>query len=79
MRLRNVRNAKEIVDNSDYVVHNPFEYKGKCKNIEELPSANYLVVVLENGKEKLVPFIYKEFIKEVLEDRIIVNEIEGLF
>ena len=33
MRLRNVRNAKEIVDNSDYVVHNPFEYKGKYKEV----------------------------------------------
>ena len=33
MRLRNVRNAKEIVDNSDYVVHNPFEYKGKYKEL----------------------------------------------
>ncbi len=33
MRLRNVRNAKEIVDNSDYVVHNPFEYKGKYKGL----------------------------------------------
>ncbi len=67
----------ELIGKDVYNQNN--EYKGKCKNIEELPSANYLVVVLENGKEKLVPFIYKEFIKEVLEDRIIVNEIEGLF
>lgn len=28
MRLRNVKNAKEIVANSSYVVHNPEEYKG---------------------------------------------------
>ena len=53
--------------------------KGKCIDIEELPSANYLVVKTENGKEKLVPFIMNEFIKEVKEDRIIINEIEGLF
>ena len=33
MRLRNVRNAKEIVNNSDYVVHKPFEYKGKYKKL----------------------------------------------
>lgn len=29
MRLRNVKNAREIVDNSSFVVHNPEEYKGK--------------------------------------------------
>lgn len=29
MRLRNVKNAREIVNNSSFVVHNPEEYKGK--------------------------------------------------
>lgn len=29
MRLRNVKNAKEIVENSRFVVNNPQEYKGK--------------------------------------------------
>lgn len=28
MRLRNVKNAREIVDNSSYVIHNPQEYRG---------------------------------------------------
>lgn len=55
------------------------ELKGKCIDIEELPSANYLVVLTENNQKKLIPFIVKEFIKEVLDDRIIINEIEGLF
>ena len=27
MRLRNVKNAREIVDNSSFVVHEPKEYK----------------------------------------------------
>ncbi len=31
MRLRNVKNAKEIVNNSSYVITNPQEYKGKYK------------------------------------------------
>ena len=61
-------------------IYNQFdEYKGKCEDIDELPSANYLVVVNEKGKKTLVPFIMNEFIKEVKEDRIIINEIEGLF
>lgn len=33
MRLRNVKNAKEIVKNSPFVVQNPQEYKGKYKEI----------------------------------------------
>jgi len=55
------------------------ELKGNCIDIEELPSANYLVCKNSDGKKNLIPFIMNEFIKEVKEDRIIINEIEGLF
>ena len=33
MRLRNVKNAREIVDNSSFVVHSPKEYKGKYNEL----------------------------------------------
>ena len=33
MRLRNVKNAKEIVESSKYVINNPEEYKSKFKSI----------------------------------------------
>ena len=33
MRLRNVKNAKVIVENSNYIINNPEEYIGKYKNI----------------------------------------------
>ncbi len=33
MRLRNVKNAKEIVGNSKYVIDNPKEYKGNYKEV----------------------------------------------
>ena len=33
MRLRNVKNAKNIVDNSKYVINNPEEYIGKYQTI----------------------------------------------
>ena len=33
MRLRNVKTAREIVDNSSFVVHNPKEYKGKYSEV----------------------------------------------
>lgn len=67
----------ELIGKDIYNQNN--ELKGKCIEIEELPSANYLVCQNENGKKNLIPFIMNEFIKEVLEDRIIINEIEGLF
>lgn len=33
MRLRNVKNAKEIVSNSKYVINNPKDYKGKYNEL----------------------------------------------
>ena len=44
--------------------------------VRELPQAEYLVVDYK-GKNVLIPFI-KEFVLEVNE-KIVVNEIEGLF
>ena len=53
------------------------EERGVVVDINELPHAIYLVVKY-NGKDVLVPFI-DEFIKEVNDDYILINEIEGLF
>lgn len=33
MRLRNVKNAREIVDNSSFVVHEPKEFKGRYNEV----------------------------------------------
>ena len=33
MRLRNVKNANTIVENSEYVINNPYDYKGIYKTI----------------------------------------------
>ena len=33
MRLRNVKNASEILNNSSYVIKNPKDYKGSFKNL----------------------------------------------
>ena len=51
--------------------------KGICEDILDLPTSRYLSINV-NGKEKLVPMI-DEFIKEINDECIIVNEIEGLF
>ena len=49
---------------------------GKVINIIEYPHAKYLEIETEK-KKSLVPFI-DEFIIDVKEDKIIINEIEGL-
>ena len=33
MRLRNVKNAKDIINNSKYIVLNPYDYKGKWNSL----------------------------------------------
>lgn len=58
------------------VVNQNNEKRGVVLEIRELPQADYLVVNY-NGKKVLVPFI-PEFVVDV-NDKIIVNEIEGLF
>ena len=46
------------------------------KDVIHLPQGEYLVCYIED-KRKLIPF-NEHFIKEVLDDRIIIKEIEGL-
>lgn len=53
------------------------EERGVVKDIQELPQAVYLVVDY-NGKDVMIPFI-DEFISDVNDEFIVVNEIEGLF
>lgn len=58
------------------VVNQNNEARGEVIEIRELPQADYLVIKY-NGKKVLIPFI-KEFVTDVNE-KIVVNEIEGLF
>ena len=55
------------------------EYLGNAIDIEEIVNKKYLVIKTKDEKRVLVPFIYNEFINEVSDDKIIINEIEGLF
>ncbi len=50
--------------------------RAKVKDVRELPQGKYLLCV-KDGKNKLIPF-NEHFIKDVLDDRIIIMEIEGL-
>ena len=53
------------------------EIKGKVIEIREYPACNYLVVNY-NDKNILIPF-NKQFIKEVNDKYIVIDESEGLY
>ncbi len=59
------------------IINQKGDIKGIVKEIKELPQYNYLVVEY-NKKNVLIPFI-DEFIIDVKDNEIIINEIEGLF
>lgn len=48
MRLKNVRGAKEIIENSKYVIKKPLEYKGKFQTLFE--NNNKLEIEIGMGK-----------------------------
>ena len=48
MRLKNVRGAKEIIENSEYVIKNPEDYKGKFQELFE--NNNKIEIEIGMGK-----------------------------
>ena len=49
MRLRNVKNADTIVSNSEYVINNPLEYKGKYNKLFNNNNHIYLEIGMGKG------------------------------
>lgn len=62
--------GKEIYNQND-------ELRAICKDVVEYPQSHMLVCETSDGKIKYIPFI-NEFVKDVLDNKIIINEIEGL-
>ena len=50
MRLRNVKNKEEILNNSDYLIKNPADYKGKWKNLFNNDNPIYIEIGMGKGK-----------------------------
>ena len=50
MRLRNVKNKKEIMDNSLYLVKNPCDYKGRWKELFGNNNPIYIEIGMGKGK-----------------------------
>lgn len=49
MRLRNVTGAKEIIENSSYIILNPKEYRGKYKNLFGNNNPIYIEIGMGKG------------------------------
>ena len=54
MRIRNVKNKEEILDNSSFLLNNPKEYKGKFKELFNNDNPIYLEIGMGKGQ-----FIYQ--------------------
>lgn len=50
MRLRNVKNAKEIIRNCEYVIQNPQELKGKYQNFFENSNPIHIEIGMGKGQ-----------------------------
>ena len=50
MRLRNIKNKEEILNNSKYIILNPKEYKGKWNNVFKNNNPIYIEIGMGKGK-----------------------------
>lgn len=58
MRLRNIKNKEEIINNSKYIIINPKEYKGKWKTVFNNDNPIYIEIGMGKGN-----FILKNALK----------------
>ena len=49
MRLKNVKNAKNIVNSSNYIVENPGEHKGNCNKVFDNDKEIYIEIGMGKG------------------------------
>ena len=50
MRLRNLKNKEEIIENSEYVIKNPTEYKGKMNTLFKNDNKIHIEIGMGKGK-----------------------------
>ncbi len=74
MRQRNVKNKKEIIENSKYFMSNPIEYKGKWNNV--FNNSNPIYVEIGTGKGK---FIIENAIKYPNVNFIGIEKFDSIF
>ena len=50
MRLRNLKNSKEIINNSNYIINDPFSHIGKWKDVFNNDNPIYIEIGMGKGK-----------------------------
>ena len=50
MRLRNIKDKEDIINNSKYIILNPEEYKGKWKSVFDNDNPIYIEIGMGKGK-----------------------------
>ncbi len=81
MRLRNVKGKEEIIDNSEYIVKNPSEYKGKWKELFGNKNDIYIEIGMGKGKfiiENAIRYPNINFIGIEKYDSVMVRAIEKI-
>ena len=58
MRLKHIKNAEELIYNSDYLVKNPSLYKGKWNNL--FNNENDIEIEIGTGKGKFIISLAKD-------------------
>ena len=56
MRIRNVKNKEEILNNCSFLIENPKEYKGKFKELFANDNPIYLDIVFVSIKNNITMF-----------------------
>ncbi|MCI9084689.1 MAG: tRNA (guanosine(46)-N7)-methyltransferase TrmB, partial [Bacilli bacterium] len=59
MRLKNVRGAKAVIENSEYIIQNPSSYKGKFNTIFD--NSNPIHLEIGMGKGQFLTGMAKSF------------------
>lgn len=81
MRLKNVKNAKDIINNSKYIVLNPYDYKGKWNSL--FKNTNPINIEIGMGKGNFIIKMAKKykdinFIGIEMFDSVIVRSVQKL-
>lgn len=81
MRLKNVKNAKDIINNSKYIVLNPYDYKGKWNSL--FKNNNPINIEIGMGKGNFIIKMAKKykdinFIGIEMFDSVIVRAVQKL-
>lgn len=81
MRLRNVKNKETIMSNSSYLIHNPFDYRGKWKDLFSNDAPIFIEIGMGKGQfiiENAIKYPDINFIGIEKYDSVIVRALQKI-